>query len=139
MTLEDLYRHVDSQGIDVDYTLFEHTESLSAPIGDRYVIAIDPTKVRSSADEKVKVAHEDGHCITHSFYSPGEDYHTRQRFENRADREAIKMLVPKDELDAAVAMGIVDPWDLAEHFGVPQWFMELAMTFYLTGSLPRRR
>jgi hypothetical protein len=139
MTLENLYRSVDMQGICVDFCLFEHAESLSAPIGDDYVIAIDPTKVSSSADEKVKVAHEDGHCLTHSFYSPGEDYHTRQRFENRADREAIKMLVPKDELEAAVARGITAPWELADYFGVTQQFMELAMWFYQNGNLAMPR
>ena len=135
MTLEDLYRHVDSRGIAVDYYLFAHTESLSAPIGDGYVIAVDPTKVRDSADEKVKVGHEAGHCATHSFYSPGEDFCTRQRFENRADKWAIRKLVPKDELEEAVSRGITEPWELAEYFDVTPEFMYMAMWFYENGNL----
>lgn len=139
MTLEDLYRFVDSQGIEVDYFLFRRTDSLSAPIGDGYVIAIDPTKVINTADEKAKVGHEAGHCATHSFYSPGEDFYTRQRLENRADKWAIKKLVPQAELEEAVAMGITDPWDLAEYFAVPQWFMELSVWYYRNGNLAMPR
>ncbi len=135
MTLENLYRSVDMQGIFVDFCLFEHAASLSAPIGDDYVIAIDPTKVSSSADEKVKVAHEDGHCLTHSFYSPGEDFCTRQRFENRADKWAIQKLVPKDELEEAVSRGITEPWELAEYFDVTPEFMYMAMWYYENGNL----
>jgi hypothetical protein len=128
MTLEELYLGIPD--IDIDYFIFANTESLSAPIGDRFVIAIDPTKVRSEADEKVKVAHEAGHCRTNSFYSPGEDYFLRQRYENRADKWAIKKLVPKDELESAVAAGITEPWELAEHFGVPEPFFRKVMAFY---------
>ena len=131
MTIEELYLSIPDN-IDIDYFIFAHTESLSAPVGDRYVIAIDPTKVRSEADEKVKVAHEEGHCRTHSFYSPGADWVVRQRCENRADRHAIKKLVPKDELMAAVAAGYAEPWELSERFGVPEAFLRRALAYYHT-------
>ena len=122
MTLEELYLSIPP-GIDLDYFLFDHTESLSAPVGDRFVVAIDPTKIRSEADEKLKVAHEIGHCVTGSFYSPGEDYFLRQRYENRADRWAMKKLLPEEELKKAVAAGYSEPWQLAEYFGVPEPFI----------------
>ena len=129
MTLEELYLSIPSN-IDIDYFIFANTESLSAPIGDRFVIAIDPTKVKSEADEKLKVAHEVGHCETGSFYSPGEDYFLRQRYENRADRQAIKKLVPKDELKKAVSAGYTEAWQLSEIFGVPEPFIRKAAEFY---------
>lgn len=131
MTLEELYLSIPSD-IDIDYFIFAHTESLSAPVGDRYVIAIDPTKVRSEADEKVKVAHEEGHCRTHSFYPPGADWLTRCRCENRAESHAIKKLVPKGELMAAFAAGCVEPWELSERFGVPEAFIRRAAAYYRT-------
>lgn len=129
MTLEELYLSIPSN-IDIDYFIFANTESLSAPIGDRFVIAIDPTKIKSEADEKLKVAHEVGHCETGSFYSPGEDYFLRQRYENRADRQAIKKLVPKDELKKAVSAGYTEAWQLSEIFGVPEPFIRKAAAFY---------
>lgn len=129
MTLEELYRDTP-ENIDIDYFIFSHTESLSAQIGDGFVVAVDPTKVRSEADEKVKVAHEVGHCSTLSFYSPGEDFVVRQRCENRADWWAVKKLVPLDELAAAVSAGYCEPWQLAEYFDVPEQFLVKAVAFY---------
>lgn len=133
MTLDDLYNCISSD-IEVCYFLFEHTESLSAPIGDGFVIAIDPTKIRSEADEKEKVAHEVGHCETGSFYSPGEDHSIRQRYENRADKWAIKKLVPEDELKEAVSEGNTELWQLAEYFGVSESFMLKAVCLYKNGN-----
>ena len=129
MTLEELYLSVPSN-IDIDYFIFANTESLSAPVGDRFIIAIDPTKVRSEADEKLKVAHEVGHCETGSFYSPGTDWVVRSRCENRADVQAIKKLVPKDELMAAFADGCTEAWELSERFGVPEPFIRRAAEYY---------
>mgnify|MGYP002622676776 CR=1 FL=1 len=129
MTLDELYASFPGN-IEVDYFMFEHAESLSAPIGNGYVIAIDPTKIRSSVDEKEKAAHEGGHCYTGSFYSPGEDFFMRQRYENRADAWAIKKLVPKDEFERAISTGYTDPWQLAEYFDVSCEFMHKAITFY---------
>ena len=134
MTLEDLYNSIPPD-IEVCYFLFNHTESLSAPIGEGFVVAVDPTKVRDEADEKEKVAHEVGHCETGSFYSPGEDCSIRQRYENRADKWAIKKLVPKDELKDAVSKGNTELWQLAEYFGVSESFMLKAVCLYRTGNL----
>ena len=134
MTLDELYASFPGN-IEVDYFMFEHAESLSAPIGNGYVIAIDPTKIRGSADEKEKAAHEGGHCYTGSFYSPGEEFFMRQRYENRADAWAIKKLVPKDELDAARKKGYTELWELAEHFGVTEDLMKKALCWYTYGNL----
>ena len=129
MTIEDLYASIPDN-IDIDYYLFEHTESLSAPIGDRFVIAIDPTKIRSTADEKVKVAHEVEHCKAYSFYSPTTDYIVRRQCEVKTERRTIKTLVPLADLKNAISSGITQRWELAEHFGVTEQFMGQAMAYY---------
>lgn len=129
MTLEDFYNCVPSY-IEIDYHMFKNTESLSAPFGEGFVVAIDPTKVRSSADEKLKAAHEVGHCETGAFYSQGENFLIRQRYENKAERWAIKKLVPKDELEQAVKNGNTEVWQLAEWFDVPDQFIQKAISYY---------
>ena len=138
MTLEELYISVPAY-IDIDYFLFSRAESMSAPLGKGCVIAIDPSKIRSQADEMVKVAHELGHCETWSFYSPGEDYFIRQRGENRANKWAIKKLIPQDGLMEAVQHGITEPWELAEYFNVTQAFMETALWYYARGNMCMER
>ena len=134
MTLDDLYLYADAHGITVDWILFKHAESLSAPIGDSCVIAIDPSKVGSSVDEKMKLAHELGHCETASFYSPHDDLYTRQRFENRADNWAIKLLVPAEELERALSDGYTEVWELAERFSVSENFVKKALIFHSKNS-----
>lgn len=82
------------------------------------------------ADETVKLAHELGHCETGSFYSRTAALDLRQKHENRADRWAIKKLVPKDELEEAVSRGCCEAWELAEHFGVTEPFIRKAVEYY---------
>ena len=98
-------------------------------------IAIDPRKVASAADEKTKLAHEMGHCVTGAFYNVYSPWDIRQRHENRADKWAIKKLIPKDELELAVADGRTDIWELAEFFSVTEDFMRKAISLYKFGNM----
>ena len=87
------------------------------------------------ADEKVKLAHEMGHCVTGSFYNIYAACDVRQKHENRADKCAIEKLIPKDELNHSVRRGITEIWDLAEYFGVTEDFMRNAVCWYVNGNL----
>ncbi len=127
LTLFDLYKYADSQGIDVDYFPMREVESVSFPCG---WIALDVDKLKNSADEKVHLAHEIGHLETGSFYNVYSPLDLRSRHETRADRWAIKKLIPQGELEKAVNGGIKDIWELAEYFGVPHDFMEKALYYY---------
>lgn len=111
-------------------------ESLSIPFSNgRYGIAIDPGKIKSSADERVKLAHELGHCKQGAFYNPYAACDVRRKHENRADKWAVKKLIPEDELDEAVADGCTELWELAEYFGVTEEFMRKAVCWYIYGNL----
>ena len=129
MTIEELYSFADSRHIDIDWIMFKHAESLSAPVGDNCVIAIDPSKLTSVCDEKTKLSHELGHCMTGSFYTPQDDFYIRQRFENRADHWAIKKLVPADELERAFKL-CRNYFELAEYFDVTEDFIRKACKYY---------
>ena len=47
----------------------------------------------------------------------------------------IRKLIPVEALDRAVAEGICERWELAEHFGVDQPFLEKALALYIHGNL----
>lgn len=114
----------------------EHGGSLSVPLpGGRYGIAIDPEKVRTAADEMVKLAHELGHCATGSFYNRYAARDVRQRHENRADKWAIRQFLTEQDLDEAIAGGCTEMWELAEHFGVTEDFIRKAVCWYTYGNL----
>lgn len=136
MTLEDLYETAEADGIQVDAFDLHACESLSLmdAEGSCYV-AINPFKLTSNADEKTKLGHELGHCETGSFYNQYSPYDLRQRHENRADKWAIKKLVPRNELDEARLKGYTEVWELADHFGVTEDFMRKAICWYTNGNL----
>ncbi|MBQ4642488.1 MAG: ImmA/IrrE family metallo-endopeptidase [Oscillospiraceae bacterium] len=135
-SLKELYRIAQQQNITVDLFPLEKREALSLMelSGDCY-IAIDPHKLRGEADERNKLAHELGHCCTGAFYNQYSRYNCRKRQENRADRWAIRQLIPADDLDNAIAAGCTEIWELAEHFGVSEDFIRKAVCYHVHGNL----
>lgn len=134
--LLELYRAADVAGVTVDAFRLDSRESIALQDGDgSCYIAIDPFKLESIADEKTKLAHELGHCVTGSFYNRYSTSDVRQQHENRADKWAIRKMISEKELDAAVADGHTELWDLAEHFGVTEDFMRKVVCWYKYGSL----
>lgn len=103
--------------------------------GEACYIGIDEAVQDGSAQERVHMAHELGHCITGSFYNRYSDFDCRQKHENRADKWAAKKLIPVDELDAAIAEGCTEIWELAERFGVTEEFARKAVCYYVYGNL----
>ena len=81
-------------------------------------IGIDGSIQDGNIQERVHLAHEIGHCVTGSFYSIHTAVDCRQRHENKADKWAVQYLIPVEDLDAAVANGCTEIWELAELFGV---------------------
>ena len=108
--------------------------SIQTDDGDCY-IGIDVETQDGNVQERVHIGHELGHCLTGSFYSIHTAVDSRQRHENRADKWAVKQLIPVDDLDAAVANGCSEIWELAEHFGVTEQFMQKAVCYYVHGNL----
>ena len=132
MTLLHLYQRAEQEGVDVDYFPMREDVSFSLPGG---LIAMDVDKMRDSKEEKVLLAHELGHIETGSFYNIHSGLDVRGKYERRADKQAIKMLVPKDELDCAVNSGFTELWELADYFGVSEAFMKKAICLYKFGNL----
>ena len=109
-------------------------KSFSVAVDDTYAIAINHSAI-SPGEDKTVLFHELGHCDTESFYNEYSPCDVRKKHENRADKWAIKKLIPKDELDEAVADGCTELWELAEHFGVTEEFMRKAVCWYTYGNL----
>ena len=134
--LQEFYRIADEENIVVDRFALSSREALSLMDTDGHCfIAIDPEHIASEADERNKLAHELGHCVTGSFYNRYAAIDCRQRHENRADKWAICQLITEGELDDAVAEGCTEIWDLAEKFGVPEQFMRKAICLYVHGNV----
>lgn len=97
-------------------------------------VGLDYSLLWMPAAERVCCAHELGHCIRGAFYNRYAPHDLRARYEVKADKWAIKKLVPRDELEQAIKDGR-EPWELAELFGVTEEFMQKAMHWYFRGNL----
>ena len=125
-----LYKIADREGITVDFPHMPNVKSVCISLNGKNFIAIDKGVRYGSAEEKVKLAHEIGHCASNGFYSVGEEAKSREDKEKRADSWAIENLVPLSELEQAVKNGQEDVLALAEHFGVTSDFMQKALRYY---------
>ena len=128
--LLDLYYIADQEGIVVDCFDLKKREALSLMDDGVCYIAIDPFKLTSNLDEKAKLAHELGHCMTGSFYNEYAPLDERDRNEARANRWAIKQIVPFDALNDAVTNGVQELCELAECFDVSEEFIRQAIDYY---------
>lgn len=92
-------------------------------------IIFDYSKIDSKAMLMVCTAHEVGHCETGSFYTP-KSLELRSRMENRANKWAIKKLIPKNEMEQAIIDGNEEVWQLAEYFGITEDMVKFAFWVY---------
>lgn len=133
--MHNLMKKAESVGITVEYCKIPFNESLSVQCDDGDFILMDYSLIGTGARERVHLGHEIGHSIKGAFYNPYAPFDIRQKYENKADKWAIKELIPLDKLDDAVADGYTDIWSLAERFDVTTDFMRKAVCWYTHGNL----
>lgn len=135
MKLFDLYLFAEQQNIEViDYPL-QSVPSMSFMDDDgTCYVGMGESVSDGAALEQVHLAHELGHCATGGFYNRYSPHDVRQKHERKADKWAIRQLIPESELLEAVAAGITELWDLADLFDVPIGFMEKAVCLYKVGN-----
>ena len=136
MEITALYDFARQQNIEVIPFPMQENGSMSIQMeSGQCVIGMDRSVTDGATQERVHLGHEIGHCVTGSFYSIHTAVDCRQRHENKADKWAIQTLVPVEELDAAIAGGRTEFWELAELFGVTEDFIRKAVCYYVHGNV----
>ena len=131
-----LYQEAEDADIDVYWMALQTDQSMAVQLEDgSCAIGIDPWRMATVAEETVSLGHELGHCKTGSFYSRHAKLDVRKKHENRADKWAVKRLIPAEALGEAMAAGHTEIWDLADHFGVTEDFMRKAVCYHICGNL----
>lgn len=100
-----------------------------SPKGNCY-IGIDHRAIKTEREERQYLAHDIGHCIRGAFYNPYSPYSLISQQEYRADKEAVKMLVPEEEFFLAIKSGISEIWQLCEYFDVDEKYIKKAFWEY---------
>ncbi len=130
-SLDSLYELAEDEGIEIYAFDLPLTGSVSTMESDgTCYIGIDPFSIDTRSAEAVCLAHELGHCITGSFYNVYAVCDLRAKHERRADKWAIKKLVPRDKLKNAINSGFSEVWELSEYFDLPEPFIRKAVAFY---------
>lgn len=136
METQSLYTLAQQQNIEVLSFSMPNCGSMSIMDDDGVcAIGMDPSLTCNGNLERVHLSHELGHCVTGSFYNIYAAVDHRQRHENRADKWAIRRLIPVSALDNAVAEGCTELYELADRFGVTESFMRKAVCYYVHGNL----
>ena len=134
--MQGLYELAAQQNIEVLTFPMEKSGSMSIMDSDgRCFVGMDPGVQDGSTKERVHLAHELGHCVTGSFYNIYAAVDHRRRHENRADKWAVRQLIPVEQLDDAIADGCTEYWELAEKFGVTESFVKKAVCLYVHGNV----
>ncbi|NLL92295.1 MAG: ImmA/IrrE family metallo-endopeptidase [Ruminococcaceae bacterium] len=126
--MDNLFEVAELNGIEVTYFNTPENGAQSATLNGNCYIALDYGLMWQRVNERVHLAHELGHCLTGSFYNIFSPFDLRSRHERRADKWAIKKLVPENELKELLSY--MDKWEVAEHFEVTIDFLEKAIAFY---------
>lgn len=136
MKTDELYQEAEDSNIPIIVLSIPKTGSMCIQAeSGRCFIGMDYGTFPNEAERRVHLAHELGHCKTGAFYNRWAARDLRKRHEGHADKWAIKKLIPKERLEAAVADGHTELWDLAEYFGVTEDFMKKAVCWYTHGNV----
>lgn len=124
MDINEVYSMAEDENVEVTNFTLDETKSLSVRTesGDCY-IALDEKKFSTTAEKKVALAHELGHCKTGAFRNVYSPFDLVCQHEYRANRQAVLDLVPYEDLIKAIRSGVVEVWELAEHFNVTEDFI----------------
>lgn len=126
--LEKLYGELEKEKITVVPCQFNRCKSIA--LAQDKVVGIDQGRMENRAEEYTTLIHEKGHFDTGAFYTADSPYAVRGQAEQRADRAAILQYIPLEALQQCLDKGIRQRWELAEHFGVTEAFMDKAMGYY---------
>lgn len=95
-----------------------------------YCINIDKSRIDSSNELNVSLAHELGHVISGTLYNNSTKKLYKGSAEYRADYRAAQILIPINKLIGCIKQGITEIYDLAEHFAVTDVFIERVLYIY---------
>ncbi len=130
-----MLNYAERCSISIVYAPLPQNVSVSVVSNDgKCFIGLDEKALKTEADKRTHLAHEIGHCETGAFYNPYSKFNVRNKCERKADKWAIKKLIPEDELVKAVENHLIEVWDLAEYFDVTCEFMQKALDYYATNG-----
>lgn len=130
MTTNELYNIAARDNVIIIDGTLQVCPSLSLCDNGNCTVVVDYSQLDTEPPLRVCFAHELGHCSTGAFYTQYSYLDLRSRCEYRADKWAIKKLIPYDDMVSAIDNGYTEVWQLAELFGVTDDYIRKAYWIY---------
>lgn len=130
--LTELYCAMYNDGVyffDIEFTETEKKTAL-IEMGGKHAVFIDVDKIDSIAEETEVIAHECGHIETGTTHKLCAPFDVICRHEYRANKWAVKKVLPACEIQRAVDYGCHEVWEFAEYLGRTEDFIRLAVDIY---------
>lgn len=128
VSIDDLIAECEDAGIAVLWDDLPENGSCSVQICDECYIGIDRGYC-TDAEQRERIAHEEGHCRTGAFYNVHAADDVRGKHERRADEWAVRRLMPKRAFLRSVRRGL-EPWEIADEYGVTMRLVGVAAAVY---------
>lgn len=128
MEKNELFEFAEVKGHNIVYFPLPVVKSLSMPLDMSCVVGLDPNL--TDREQTACLAHELGHCEYGGFYSRDVQLDMLERHEYRANVWAVRQIIPWRELKKAVHSGMVEKWELADHFNTTEEMITFAVTYY---------
>lgn len=129
-----LYAKMQKGGIRV-YDKRTGLNAVTIYLDGHYGVFLDLDQFETYTQELCILAHEYGHCKTGSTHALSSSLDLIQKHEYKANKAAVHMLVPYDDLCKAIGQGYTEVWQLAEYFDVTEDFVRLADQIYRSEGL----
>lgn len=111
------------------------SKSFVMETNDAYYINIDASRIETSAEKRVCLAHELGHCISGTTYTINHSSLYRGSAEYKADYRAAQLIMPICDLKDCICRGITEKYELAEYFNVTEEFIDRTLYIYSNKGL----
>lgn len=133
MELNKLYDIATRENISViDFKM--KNKAIIEQIDKEYYIGLNYSKIDNSTEEKELLAEELGHYYTNTLYDTNYSDIEMNKREYRANKWALKTLVPFQKLKDLCDKGVIYSYEFAEELGVSEKLIDRAYNYYKENS-----
>ena len=129
--LNELYQSLDDCGVLFFEEKLPFSDALVIEVDGIYGLFTDHSQYQSLSEELVSIAHECGHVFTGSLHNLDNRNKLVNQDECRANRWAIKKLLPFGKIQDALRLGYTTIYDLADYFNLTEAFVQMAVDYYI--------
>lgn len=133
MELNDLEKLAERENIKVTNYKMKKKKSRIVNYGSPYIF-MDYSKIDSQTEEKCILAEELGHYYTNTLYNHNYSNDEIRKREYRANKWALKTLIPYSKLKELYDKGIKYSYEFAEELGVSEALINKAYNYYIENS-----